>query len=657
MIEPGQIPQIEGDLEAVAAHGQTLKTRGNEFADTGLDVHTSWQGLTAFYRAPEAATLFTATVPVKTTAADVGADLATIGGALVTYADTARLLQAQLRALRIDAEVFQALVENDDDWDMNQNTVDEHNRLFAQTNTAFAAWEAAQRTCANTINALFGGIRYVPNNGDARQDPNEYGYIADQLDHAKDLPWGTPTERDKPGWEDAWDTWVSFDTGFSHDGAWGDVTGLGNLLHVGGGEKFRQGWKGIYELALLTDPATLASLAANQDPSMPFVRKGQLADDYKNMGKGFLAWDEWKKDPARAAGNVTWNVVSILVGAKGTTAALKIGRIGALTEKLTSVVGRVSTKVPDVAVTSVKVGGENLGELDTSIKTGADLPSGIHEPHVEAPHIDAAQVPAADTHLPTIEIPSPHDPIPVEHETPSASHQTADHPSGQHETTTHHDTAPEHHWHDSTGSDDTNASPSHDASAADPPDRGLIRRDDEFSDEVNKYGFRKSHLNANGDLVPANPHGNIEPIQHVLGHRASDAKSNSPFSSVSLEGTQNAKLFGGDEIRIDLNRLQHDVSTGRTREVELLPPDKLQESLRQAINDRAGKQIEVTIDWTASDRKLQEFVDSLDLSKTKAHRVYPRIRALLNSQRDEEWLIRGIVPGEYIEGPYPAAGR
>ena len=38
MIEPGAIPQIEGDLEAVAAGGAQLKAQGRAVADTGTGV-------------------------------------------------------------------------------------------------------------------------------------------------------------------------------------------------------------------------------------------------------------------------------------------------------------------------------------------------------------------------------------------------------------------------------------------------------------------------------------------------------------------------------------------------------------------------------------------------------------------------------------------
>ena len=39
-----------------------------------------------------------------------------------------------------------------------------------------------------------------------------------------------------------------------------------------------------------------------------------LGNTWKEVGKDFLAWDQWKTDPAGALGKVAWNVGSLFIG-------------------------------------------------------------------------------------------------------------------------------------------------------------------------------------------------------------------------------------------------------------------------------------------------------------------------------------------------------
>lgn len=386
MIQPDEIPQVPGDIDVVATHGQTLKTKGKAFADSGLDVHTTWQGLATYYSAPEAATLFAATTPVKTKSADVGADIGSVGGALVAYADAVRPIQARLRSLQADARAFRADVRGDDDWNKDEDKVDQHNDLLSGVNAEVAAWQDAQRTCANTINALYGGTQYVRDDGN--RDPHEYGYSADQLDNADALPWGKSEERDKPWYEDAVDVVASVGKGFFVDGLWGDLRGLGNLVGFGGVDGLKASWSGVYRLAILAvPPLYFTALALNQFTDLPGIPKGTLFGDYKDMTKGLLAWDTWKEDPARAFGNVTWSVVSVVAGTKGTGSALKVGEVGALTERVVGTV-RVSGDVGKVEIPGLKAAEDAASHLDDGALDLAPVNSPA-TPKIDAPIVGA----------------------------------------------------------------------------------------------------------------------------------------------------------------------------------------------------------------------------------------------------------------------------
>jgi len=352
MINPGEIPQIPGDIEAVAAHAATLKSQGKEFGDTGSDVHSTWQGLSAFYSAPEAAQLFAATGPVKQKSVAVGADVTAVGAALATYADEVRPIKARLASLHSEAEAFVKSVRDDDDWRKDGDKVNQHNGLLSDVNGQVAAWMAAQRTCANAINALFGGTRYVEDNGDGTRDPNEFGYSKSLLDQATGgddgVPWGKPEERDKPWYEDAFDAVVSFGKGVVVDGLWGTVKGLGNLVGFGGWDGLKQSWGGLLKLGLALTPSLLM---LNQVTDLPGLPKGTLSSTLEETGKGLLAWDTWKHDPARASGNVVFNVVSIVFGTKGAGAATKGLSTAARGTRAAALAGRVSVRVSDLVTT------------------------------------------------------------------------------------------------------------------------------------------------------------------------------------------------------------------------------------------------------------------------------------------------------------------
>lgn len=318
MINPSEIPQIPGDMDVLAAHGESLRTVGSNLGWTSLAVDSTWQGLAPVYDAPEAWQLLAATAPVRTTGYDVGADVGVVGRAIVTYADEVRPIQAQLQSLQSQATTFVESVEGDDDWNEDGDKVEEHNGLLTQVNAAVAAWMDAQRTCANTINALYGGIQYRPDDGDGVQETGEFGYSSDMLDEALNsedgLPWGTPEEEDLPWWEDGLNMVGSFLKGVVVDGIWGTLVGLFNMVNVFDWDTFTATWAALGKLAfIITNPVLLV---VNEFTAIPGFEQGEMLDTLTNVGKGLIAYDMWGEDPARAAGAVTFNVVA-LVGTAG----------------------------------------------------------------------------------------------------------------------------------------------------------------------------------------------------------------------------------------------------------------------------------------------------------------------------------------------------
>jgi hypothetical protein len=184
-----------------------------------------------------------------------------------------------------------------------------------------------------------------------------------------------------------------------------------------------------------------------------------------------------------------------------------------------------------------------------------------------------------------------------------------------------------------------------------PDGASVLRQDNNFGSETNHKGQRKPHLDADGNLVPANPHGDATILQHVIGR--SPSKDNSPYSSFMTVESGVAKAFGREEIRLDVDRLQADIDAGRLPGVEIVSPRAVQDHIAAEIRRVAP---DLNIDEAmagGTPKAYREYVDGLNLSKRKSSELMDRLMAMHNTRRDGEWLIKGTVPSRYFSGPHP----
>ncbi|MFI0779473.1 hypothetical protein ACH4SI_33210, partial [Streptomyces sp. NPDC021212] len=178
-----------------------------------------------------------------------------------------------------------------------------------------AAFQAAERRAANKIgDRFFGSTHYTVDDGSSKR--GAYGYRAGDLDKAKDLPWGTPEKETHRFWElDHWG--ASAAKGFGIDGFGGDVDGLATLVGWHGGDKASEAWGALGD--------TFSGLGQYTtwpyDWAMSKTIGGGNGDNeqkkaFREALKGFVAWDEWDKDPVRAGGQVLYNVTPFGVASK-----------------------------------------------------------------------------------------------------------------------------------------------------------------------------------------------------------------------------------------------------------------------------------------------------------------------------------------------------
>ncbi|WP_326781219.1 hypothetical protein OG481_18920 [Streptomyces longwoodensis] len=429
MIKPDEIPQFTGNLFQLELDHAALKKDAGNVRDTGSDVHSQFQGLSAFYKAPEAEQLFATTKPVQDRADDFATGLETVSGALSSYATEIRPLVAKLAELKTKAQTFVASVKDDDDWEYDEDKVGEHNQLRDDITATVAAFWAAERTCHNKITAIWNGTQMVAGDGSERKD--QYGFNAEDLKNAK-LPWGDPVE-EKHHWYEVGHWVKSFVwDGLIVDGVWGTIKGLGTLVGFGGWDAMGQAWKGLAQLAtglaLASIPGVGTAFWLLPDDKLPsWIRDSRTA--MKETGKALVAWDEWGKNPGRAAGAVTFNVLTTVFTGGAGGAAAGAGKAGAVA-KVLSVAGKAG-KVIDPMTYIAKGAGAGLskiGDITKALKgvgnieipklpeTAIHLPEGTSVLPDGTVHLpEGAAVPAGLHELPGGGFKVPDD-VPVVHE-------------------------------------------------------------------------------------------------------------------------------------------------------------------------------------------------------------------------------------------------
>lgn len=367
-VDPSGIPVFTGNLSVLDINVTDLAKGGESISTAAADVHSSFGGLQAFYRAPEADQLFATTKPVADRGTSLKSELATITGALSRYSDDADPLVKKLDALRAEADAFLVKAEADDKWREDGDLVDENNRRRDEIAETWAAFQAVERACYNKIVALVGGPPLKIDDGSGKK--GTYGYEADALKHAEGLPWGDPVEESKPWWhlhEHAWD----FVKGFAVDGVWGTIKGLGTLFGTEGWDSAKQAWTGLAQLAtgltISVMPMGVVLWATPEDQLPSWLRDSRNA--MKETGKALVAWDQWGENPSRAAGAVTFNVLTtVFTGGTG-GAASGTGK-AALAAKALSTAGKVGRFVDPMTYVfkGAGVGLTKIGDVMTALK-------------------------------------------------------------------------------------------------------------------------------------------------------------------------------------------------------------------------------------------------------------------------------------------------
>ncbi|MFG3495850.1 hypothetical protein [Streptomyces sp. NPDC047928] len=400
-VDPAEIPVFTGDLETLDTKVKALSGQGAKIVTAAGDVHTTFGGLRAFYQAPEAEQLFATTQPVKDKALVVSSDMCVIAGALGTYANDVRPLVERLKELKREAEAFRTKVADDDKWREDGDLIDENLERRNKIAEVWSAFQEAERAAHAKIVALVGGDPLKVNDGSNQE--GMYGYDAEALKQSKSLPWGEAVQESTPWWqvwEHAWD----FGKGVIVDGVWGTIKGLGTLVGFEGWDAMKQAWTGLAKLAtglaITAIPGVGAAYWMMPEDKLPsWLRDSRTA--VKETGKALLAWDQWGENPARAAGAVTFNVLTTVFTGGAGGAAAGAGKAGAVAKAL-SFAGKTGRAIDPATYLFQGAGASvsKIGDVMAGLKGMGDikLPD-IPVGTIELPQ-GALKLPDGTLHLP-----------------------------------------------------------------------------------------------------------------------------------------------------------------------------------------------------------------------------------------------------------------
>ncbi|MGK9459639.1 hypothetical protein ACSLFT_06280 [Streptomyces sp. G6] len=373
MIEPAAIPLFTGDLGQLEQHIDALRDESDGVRQAGGEAHRQFQGLSAFYEAPEAEDLFASTAPARDAADSFGDKLATVADALRTYAAEVAPIAKRLQQLQSQAATFVAGLktstgEIDEKWAKDADKVDEHRALLHDVNAAQHAFAAAEIACNNKIMALVGGTQYVLNTGAKQFVPlgaHLYGYSTDVLDQAEELPWGTPVTQHHDWWDiDDFDYYLQHTVksfvwdGLIVDNVWGTVDGILSMSGMNGEQAFKDTWSGLARVVVGAE--TYLMEAGGQEPEGIWATEfAQGSKVYaKEFGKSLVAWDMWSENPARASATVVFNVLTLGVGPLKVASAGKAGT----TAKVAATVAKVGDAIDPVSA-AAKVTGSAMPRI------------------------------------------------------------------------------------------------------------------------------------------------------------------------------------------------------------------------------------------------------------------------------------------------------
>ncbi|WP_160050613.1 MULTISPECIES: hypothetical protein [unclassified Nocardiopsis] len=408
LINPDEIPVPIVNTVLLESAARGIRTDGENIAESGQSIKTSWAGLQEVYSAPEASTLYAAVNPVATTGDEVETDFDKAATALEAFAETARELRSKLIQARQDARDLVAEIRSDDDWDEGgffggeSEKVEEHNNLLNHVNSLHQQYQEAERECANAITALFGGTTFIAGNAEGTTQPGagEAVYGFEEAPEDVETPWGTPQSTDHMWHVDA------------VHGGWDVIKGsaedMGGAVGAHGSEGWWDGgWWNNFSSYWGDSLTGLGAMTGFYNPQTGAMvnSPGEWWDTARGAWgdaiHGFFPWTELGERPGYVFGTVLTNVGMIAAGAAlsatGVGAVVGVPMIAARVSRILGGAGTGDGPISggiDAGGTEGPNGSSNTGN---NMSTSPLRPDGTHPDAPTAPdriEADSSDAPA-----------------------------------------------------------------------------------------------------------------------------------------------------------------------------------------------------------------------------------------------------------------------
>lgn len=371
LVTPDNIPVPEVKPEELEAAAKAIDTDGQNIADSGNNIQSTWQGLAEVYSAPESGELLSAVDAVSKLGEDINDALETVAEALRTFAEEAAPLKKKLASLKSQANDFLETVEDVEEVRDDDEKREEHNSIKTGIDDAVVAYQAAERKCANKITSLFNGTTFVPDKGEILTEGRETHGVKEIPEEAA-TPWGTSQEEDK--------IWIA-DVG---SGIW-NVTGgatvdrLADMARLSGFytdegwgvESTSDWWGNVYAYGEQSNKETMALVGLVKVEDSGFGawgdwerRDGVAEDAWKGMGDSIVPVSEWEQRPG----------YTLTVG--GINAAVSIAGGAGLARGAASGLRGLRQSLPAASRHELSMPDQNSFDLSSSSSSPGNSPNG-----------------------------------------------------------------------------------------------------------------------------------------------------------------------------------------------------------------------------------------------------------------------------------------
>lgn len=327
IIDPSTFPVPTADQVYIGDLASDLRKAGEDMAQTGDDVVSTWGGLAGCYTAPESDTLFSALDPVSSDGEEVETGTDRAASALHDFAEELREVKLAWADLTRRAQSFRDSVIDDPEWDKADNfitgrsdNVEENNDIKIAAESIIVRYEKAQRECANAINqGIYGRTRFHSRFDEELGYIGANGFIFDTVNRNTDLPsqWGEGASADKFWYQDAWDAGMDFGLGA--------IEGVGGMVGAHSAEGwFAQSWGDSlkeYHWDNITAAASLVGAYDAESNSLTRPGSEPAGEAWKELAHSIVPWTEFADRPgyvfATAALNIGGTVVGVALTATG----------------------------------------------------------------------------------------------------------------------------------------------------------------------------------------------------------------------------------------------------------------------------------------------------------------------------------------------------